>query len=968
MKSKMLLTLLAGLLLVLPGMAWGANSIILESKTLAPNLNGTPAFTVKVSITNDDSLSFLTLVLAEQNSAGTAYALLNSPRTYAGTINNLTNSLKFFSAINAVSYNDNSPDSVLWAAGFDPTDRDNTLEPPNASPKAVWEIKFKHTSDSLGQVTLRAVNGTIAGQSNTFTDQVPTDHKNIPVTPGILTIVETCNFSNCPPPNTNVLYGRPFSYDFNNDKEGTGTYSVAVGPGSIDPNTGVYSFAGQCPLGDIPVDVHFTSRLGAQCDCQFVLHIIDNAPSCTPASPTVSVSHGSAAANHINTSDPDAGDNVSVAQTSGPGTTTPGGDWSYQTSCADVGASPQTVQEQVVDGFGNCQPGPLSATCQFQLVVTNAPPSITCPPNAQVQAGSAYNACPVASDPDAADNGNLNFSGNAVPPITGFAVNPSTGCVSAAPTVADAGPHTITLVATDLCGAQSRCTYTLTVVVGAKFHICIDTIRAFQGTDVEVSIRNLNEATDPSLANGHDVGGFSFLLSYDCSCLQFLSARKGAFLVNHRWEFFTFRFGAIGNGNCGAGCPSCLIRVVAIADVNNGATHPIFDRTNAGEWVVLKFRTSNDRKLAGQCCAISWFWFDCTDNTVSDSTGNQLWVADSLLTAGGSPIDLASAFPINVANCDQFQTNPDKPKAKKFIVFCNGQICLPTPEEIDDRGDLNLNNLKNEIADAVLYENYFIYGPSVLSSDPTRRQSQIAASDVNGDGTVLSVADLVFMIRIITGDAQPLPRMNPAAGAVSLNMTSAGSELTLSANSASDLGGLYLKFRVDGAVGTPVLSGAAEGMTLKSNQIGNELSVLIYSESKSQMIAPNAGAILKMKVEGSAELIESEAADYFGIALPTLSKAAALPTSFGLSQNYPNPFNGKTTIKLALPVASDYKVTVYNVAGQVVKTFEGSAPAGNRTIVWDGTDRNGTAVSSGVYFYKAVAGSYSATLKMLYLK
>jgi len=71
---------------------------------------------------------------------------------------------------------------------------------------------------------------------------------------------------------------------------------------------------------------------------------------------------------------------------------------------------------------------------------------------------------------------------------------------------------------------------------------------------------------------------------------------------------------------------------------------------------------------------------------------------------------------------------------------------------------------------------------------------------------------------------------------------------------------------------------------------------------------------------------------------------------------------------LALPVASDYTVTVYNVTGQVVRSFEGSAPAGNRFITWDGTDNHGKAVSSGVYFFKAVAGSFSAVKRGLYLK
>jgi hypothetical protein len=400
--------------------------------------------------------------------------------------------------------------------------------------------------------------------------------------------------------------------------------------------------------------------------------------------------------------------------------------------------------------------------------------------------------------------------------------------------------------------------------------------------------------------------------------------------------------------------------------VNNGGAHPNLTRVNQGQWAVLKFRISNDRTLAGQCCQISWFWFDCTDNTVSDSTGNVLYVVDSLYTSSGAPVNLATAFPNNVANCDQFSGGPNKPSPKKRLIFCNGAICVPTPEEIDDRGDINLNGLGYEIADAVLYENYFIYGPGVLQPDP-QKQAQIAASDVNGDGTPLSVADLVALIRVLTGDANPLPRINPAAGAVSIAMTSSGSDVTVEARSISDLGGLYLKFKVNGSVGNLEVSEAAAGMTVKSNLDGDMLSVLVFSEGQNR-IAPNAGAIFTVNVNGSIELVESEAADYYGIALPTSAKAPVVPTDFGLSQNYPNPFNAKTNIRLALPVASDYTVTIYNVAGQVVKSFSGTASAGTKTITWDGTDNNGVGVSSGIYFYKAVAGKYSATKKMLFLQ
>jgi hypothetical protein len=972
MKSKWILTLLAGLLFVKHVLATAQvdldprDSVILESKTVAPGADAGPTndtssyFYQRVSITNKDSLTAFTLAVVQTSTSNGGYAVTAWPRVFNGTISRLTSTLNGSLVYNNTRNHSQSPDSNLWAGVFDPLDP-TTHEEPNAVRKAIWEIKY----DSASATSLPGAFevDTVQHQQRTgFTNTVPRD---LPVNfvKGVITIsIPPCVITNCGGAGGNVLYGRPYTYDFDADQ--TVTWSVVVGPGSINPATGQYSFSGQCPLGQVPVTVRGTDANQQTCECSFVLNIIDNAPSCTPAQATVTVSHGALATNQINTSDPDAGDNVTVSQTSGPGTTTAGGAWSYQTSCADVAASPQTVQEQVVDGFGNCQPGPLSATCQFQLVVTNAAPSITCPPSpSNAQAGQHYSAQASANDADAGET----FTFSLVSGPAGLTVSAS-GQIDWDPTPADAGDNQVCIRVTDACGATAECCYTIRVLVGQRFEICIDTVKVpFQGGDVELSIRNNVQAEDPETPSSEAVGGFSFLFSYDCSCLQFLSARKGAMLVAQDWEFFTYRFGAIGNGNCGSGCPSCLIRVVAIADVNNGADHPVNNSNNQGEWVVLKFRTSSDLTLAGQCCQVSWYWFDCNDNTISDSTGNTLWVAEQLLNADGSQASLE--FPtVNVNNCDQFSGGEGKPEPKKFIIFCNGLICLPTIEEIDDRGDINQNGRLNEIADAVLFENYFIYGSSVFSSDPLRRAGQIAATDVNADGNVLTVADLIHLIRIITGDANPYPRMTPVEGAVSLALSTTGSGVSLAASSASDLGGLFLKFQVEGAVGNVSLTGAAEGMSMKTNLVGNELSVLIYSESKDQKIAPNAGAILSMGVEGSVTLIESDAADYYGIGLPTLTKASALPKAFGLSQNYPNPFNGKTTLNLALPVASDYKVTVYNVAGQVVRTYEGSAGAGNKSIVWDGLDRNGSAVSSGVYFFKAEASGYKAVVKGLYLK
>ncbi|RMF55175.1 MAG: T9SS C-terminal target domain-containing protein, partial [Calditrichaeota bacterium] len=95
---------------------------------------------------------------------------------------------------------------------------------------------------------------------------------------------------------------------------------------------------------------------------------------------------------------------------------------------------------------------------------------------------------------------------------------------------------------------------------------------------------------------------------------------------------------------------------------------------------------------------------------------------------------------------------------------------------------------------------------------------------------------------------------------------------------------------------------------------------------------------------------------------------------FSLSQNYPNPFNPTTTIEFSLPHASPQgqaRITlhVYDTAGRKVKTLiDGSFPAGNHNVQWNGTNDAGQPVGSGVYFYRLQAGNYTAERKMLLVR
>ena len=94
-----------------------------------------------------------------------------------------------------------------------------------------------------------------------------------------------------------------------------------------------------------------------------------------------------------------------------------------------------------------------------------------------------------------------------------------------------------------------------------------------------------------------------------------------------------------------------------------------------------------------------------------------------------------------------------------------------------------------------------------------------------------------------------------------------------------------------------------------------------------------------------------------------------VPEKFSLMQNYPNPFNPKTTIRFSLPVDSNVELIIYDVNGKVVKEIiNHNMETGSYKVVWDGTNKGGALVGSGVYFYRIKAGNFIASQKMIFLK
>ena len=106
-----------------------------------------------------------------------------------------------------------------------------------------------------------------------------------------------------------------------------------------------------------------------------------------------------------------------------------------------------------------------------------------------------------------------------------------------------------------------------------------------------------------------------------------------------------------------------------------------------------------------------------------------------------------------------------------------------------------------------------------------------------------------------------------------------------------------------------------------------------------------------------------------GASLQISDNISISPEKHILYQNYPNPFNPNTTLSYTLSQAGFVNITIYDMAGNTIKTItNGSQNAGLKKVDWNATNDNNEPVSAGLYIYKMQANEFTKTMKMLLLK
>ena len=86
--------------------------------------------------------------------------------------------------------------------------------------------------------------------------------------------------------------------------------------------------------------------------------------------------------------------------------------------------------------------------------------------------------------------------------------------------------------------------------------------------------------------------------------------------------------------------------------------------------------------------------------------------------------------------------------------------------------------------------------------------------------------------------------------------------------------------------------------------------------------------------------------------------------NFRIINTYPNPFNQSSIVNFKCSISGNVSIVVYDLLGREVKTLvnEYKQP-GTYQVSF-----NAEGLSSGIYFYKLIAGDFSETKKMILIR
>jgi len=261
---------------------------------------------------------------------------------------------------------------------------------------------------------------------------------------------------------------------------------------------------------------------------------------------------------------------------------------------------------------------------------------------------------------------------------------------------------------------------------------------------------------------------------------------------------------------------------------------------------------------------------------------------------------------------------------------------------------------------------------------------QILAADIDGNG-IINTKDVIMIMQKSVGLIAPpkayserinlvLPKIHGVAGESII--------VPVKIDRFDDLASGFISISYDSRILQAVEVNTAQDMLLSSNinnsgiiyiafAANDKLNRGILSNVKFNVIADDVSPLKIINAEfcrtDTVFMISDKTDGFF-------SSWAKPADKDSLFQNFPNPFNPGTWIPYQLHNDSDVTITIYSEKGNRVNELKlGHKSAGiyttyGRAAYWDGRNKSGEKVASGVYFYSIQAGNFTATRKMMVLE
>ena len=249
-----------------------------------------------------------------------------------------------------------------------------------------------------------------------------------------------------------------------------------------------------------------------------------------------------------------------------------------------------------------------------------------------------------------------------------------------------------------------------------------------------------------------ELGGFELNIKYNPDNLTPVNVLPGSVLEACDWEYFDFGSSVDG-----------ILTIAGLADLSGNSSYPSCYLSGvSGEFLKLRFFIADDSSIYCTDLPVDFYWSDCTHNLFSNITGDTLFGSYGVYNSVGQVINADNPLPSFTGAPDACldELNGENVTAFKAVNYGNAEFRISCIGQMDGRGDINLNNITYEVGDYVLFSNYFLYGLRVFTKDPDQ---QSANSDVNANGENLETGDIMYLLRVICGQAAPYPKYAPVA-------------------------------------------------------------------------------------------------------------------------------------------------------------------------------------------------------------